>query len=354
MGWTAPRRHQVCQDGVVTNPSEGSRPWASLSRILNCHAGRPRSGEERVSGSRGRREGRGRGARALRRGGVAARSSASCRLAWWRWRPARRRITGAARSKALGHEVKLIPAAHVKPYVRRNKNDAADAAAICEAAMRPGQRFVAVRSDREPGRADAPSRARTALGQRTALLNALRGHLAEIGIVAPQGAQHAYRLKRLLPTAPTRTARSWFPNAFAGRWRRSARRSTRSTRRSQRSTSEIAAAVKADEKARRLMTIPGIGPMIASAILATVRDVERFRQRARVRRLSRPDAAPAFERRQGAARAASPRWATDTCASCSWWAPARCSATRKGHNDALRRWAKAMLERKPASNTGSS
>ena len=68
-----------------------------------------------------------------------------CR-AWWRWRPAPRPITGGGNCLALGHEVKLIPRAHVKPYVRRNKNDAADAAAICEAAGRPGQRFVSVRS----------------------------------------------------------------------------------------------------------------------------------------------------------------------------------------------------------------
>src|SRR5665213_3685479 len=99
--------------------------------------------------------------------------------------------------QALGHAVKLIPAAHVKPYVRRNKNDAADAAAICEAAMRPGQRFVPVRSIDNQAEL-MRHRARELLaGQRTSLLNALRGHLAEIGVVAPQGAQHAYHLKRL-------------------------------------------------------------------------------------------------------------------------------------------------------------
>jgi transposase len=88
----------------------------------------------------------------------------------------------------LGHEVRLIPPAHVKPYVRRNKNDAVDAAAICEAAGRPGQRFVPVRST--DNQADLMRhRARELLaGQRTAALNALRGHLAEIGGVAPQGA----------------------------------------------------------------------------------------------------------------------------------------------------------------------
>jgi len=78
---------------------------------------------------------------------------------------------------ALGFEVRLIPPAHVKPYVRRNKNDAADAAAICEAAGRPGQRFVPVRTIEKQAEL-MRHRARELLaGQRTAALNALRGHL---------------------------------------------------------------------------------------------------------------------------------------------------------------------------------
>ena len=88
----------------------------------------------------------------------------------------------------LGFAVRLIPPAHVKPYVRRNKNDAADAAAICEAAMRPGQRFVPVRGIDNQAEL-MRHRAREPLaGQRTSLLNTLRGRLAEIGVVAPQGA----------------------------------------------------------------------------------------------------------------------------------------------------------------------
>ena len=88
----------------------------------------------------------------------------------------------------FGAEVRLLPPAHVKPYVRRNKNDAVDAAAICEAAGRPGQRFVPVRSIDNQAEL-MRHRARELLaGQRTAALNALRGHLAEIGVVAPQGA----------------------------------------------------------------------------------------------------------------------------------------------------------------------
>ncbi len=93
--------------------------------------------------------------------------------------------------------MRLLPPAHVKPYVRRNKNDAIDAAAICEAVGRPGQRFVPVRAIENQAEL-MRHRARELLaGQRTAALNALRGHLAEIGVVAPQGVQHAYELKRL-------------------------------------------------------------------------------------------------------------------------------------------------------------
>ena len=99
---------------------------------------------------------------------------------------------------ALGHEVKLIPPAHVKPYVRRSKTDAADAAAICDAAMRPGQRFVPLRSIDKQATVMCHRVREQLVGQRTALLNALRGHLSEIRLVAAQGAQHAYRLKRML------------------------------------------------------------------------------------------------------------------------------------------------------------
>jgi hypothetical protein len=87
-------------------------------------------------------------ARKAQAGGAAGSSpfSSSFRGVWRRWRHVPRRTIWGRTLIELGHEVKLIAPAHVKPYVRRNKNDAADAAAICEAAGRPGQRFVAVRS----------------------------------------------------------------------------------------------------------------------------------------------------------------------------------------------------------------
>src|SRR6478672_8231846 len=87
----------------------------------------------------------------------------------------------------LGHDVRLMPPRYVKPYVKRNKNDAADAEAICEAVTRPTMRFVPVKS-REQQAAILLHRARDLLiRQRTQLVNALRAHLAEFGIVGPQG-----------------------------------------------------------------------------------------------------------------------------------------------------------------------
>ena len=142
----------------------------------------------------------------------------------------------------LGHRVKLIPPAYVKPYVRRSKNDAVDAAAICEAVGRPNMRFVPVRSVENQAQL-MRHRARELLaGNRTRMLNALRGHLAEIGVVAAQGAQHAYALKRLARRRRRRERRSRRsrlrapgPGAAGSSDRRDRRaRSRRSTTRSRR------------------------------------------------------------------------------------------------------------------------
>jgi transposase len=87
----------------------------------------------------------------------------------------------------LGHEARMMPPSYVKPYIRRQKNDASDAAAICEAVTRPAMRFVGVRS-RENQAALMRHKAREMLvSQRTQLLNGLRGHLTEVGVIAPQG-----------------------------------------------------------------------------------------------------------------------------------------------------------------------
>jgi len=90
-------------------------------------------------------------------------------------------------AQAHGHEVRLVPAAYVKPFVKRQKNDRADAEAIAEAAMRPTMRFVAVKSAATQARAVAFRTHQCLVRQRTQLINALRGHLAEFGLVAPKG-----------------------------------------------------------------------------------------------------------------------------------------------------------------------
>src|SRR5918998_1785570 len=94
----------------------------------------------------------------------------------------------------LGHSVRLIPPAYVKPFVKRQKNDAADAEAICEAAQRPTMRFVAVKSEAAQANA-VVFRARDLLvRQRTQAINALRGHLGEYGLVAAKGPSHVAKL----------------------------------------------------------------------------------------------------------------------------------------------------------------
>ena len=94
----------------------------------------------------------------------------------------------------LGHEVRLIPPAYVKPFVKRQKNDAIDAEAICEAAQRPNMRFVAVKSEQQQA-AGLVFRTRDLLvRQRTQLINAIRGHLTEYGWIAPKGPSHVASL----------------------------------------------------------------------------------------------------------------------------------------------------------------
>src|SRR6267142_1822521 len=95
----------------------------------------------------------------------------------------------------LGHEVRLMPAKDVKAYVKRNKNDAADAEAICEAVRRPTMRFVTVKTVEQQGRLMQHRVRDQLMRQRTQLINALRSHMAELGIVAAQGREG---LKELL------------------------------------------------------------------------------------------------------------------------------------------------------------
>ncbi|MGR3421417.1 MAG: IS110 family transposase, partial [Paracoccus sp. (in: a-proteobacteria)] len=103
----------------------------------------------------------------------------------------------------LGHDVRLIPPAYVKPFVKRQKHDAADAEAICEAAMRPTMRFVPVKSEEVQGAAMLFCICELLIRQRTQAINASRGHLTEFGQIVPQGAANAARLIALVENPET-------------------------------------------------------------------------------------------------------------------------------------------------------
>jgi transposase len=171
----------------------------------------------------------------------------------------------------LGHTVRLIPPAYVKPFVKRQKNDAADAEAICEAAQRPTMRFVPVKSEEQQANG-VLFRARDLLvHQRTQCINALRGHLAEYGHVFPQGVVHVETLISRVEDPETNLPDS-------ARVILKVLISTFTSLEAQ--VRELDAAIrrrsKADPVARRLTTIPGVGPVAATAITALVPAPEGF------------------------------------------------------------------------------
>lgn len=248
---------------------------------------------------------------------------------------------------AQGHRVKLIPAAHVKPYVRRNKNDAADAAAICEAAMRPGQRFVAVRSIENQAELMRHRSRELLSGQRTALLNALRGHLSEVGVIAAQGACNAYELKRLLKEGADENGEIVVPACVCASLRPLGAQIDALDASIAAIDREIEAAVKSNETAKRLMTIPGIGPLTAAAILATVPDMSSFsggREFSAFLGLTPRQHSSGGKERLGGITKMGDRYLRKLLV------VGACAVIRhrEGHNDALRRWVKGLIERKPA------
>ena len=175
--------------------------------------------------------------------------------------------------QAMGHAVRLIPPAYVKPFVKRHKNDAIDAEAICEAAQRPGMRFVAVKSEEQQA-AGLVFRTRDLIvRQRTQLINAIRGHLTEYGWVAPRGTAHMTLLAEMLEDDEMASS---LPAEALPMLRLMVDLLTELDRRVATLDREIARRAKEDEAARRLMTIPGIGPIAATAILALAPPIETF------------------------------------------------------------------------------
>ncbi len=172
----------------------------------------------------------------------------------------------------LGHEVRLIPPAYVKPFVKRQKNDMADAEAICEAALRPTMRFVPVKSEEVQGAAMVFRVRELLIRQRTQAINALRGHLAEFGQVVPQGAANASRLIAIVADQD-----SGLPANATGTLKALVAALTHLEAEIEKLDVEIARLARENEVARRLMTVPGIGPLIATAIAVLAPPPDTFR-----------------------------------------------------------------------------
>ena len=173
----------------------------------------------------------------------------------------------------LGHEARLMPPSYVKPYLKRQKNDMADAEAICEAVTRPTMRFVPVKSPEQQG-VMVLHRTRLVLTrQRTQLSNAIRGHMAEFGLAAAIGREGLGKLIAVILDGAdervTREARVCL-NMLVDQLRLVNVQILENDR-------LIRTNARATEVGRRLMEIPGVGPLLASAMVAAVADPAAFK-----------------------------------------------------------------------------
>jgi len=172
-----------------------------------------------------------------------------------------------------GHQVKLMAPQFVKPYVKTNKNDAADAEAICEAVSRPNMRFVPIKNGEQQA-VLALHRARAGFVKaRTAQANQIRGLLGEYGIIIPQGIGHiTKRLPAILEDGE---------NELPGAFRQLLVRLAEHLKELDRQVGELEAQIedwhRQDAASRKLAQIPGIGPLTASALVASVGDARSFR-----------------------------------------------------------------------------
>src|SRR5262245_41966795 len=266
MGWIAPLAASRCQTGVLKNHQEWEPSMSEITTIgldLAKHVFQVHGID--AEGARVLRK-------RLRRGQVLAFFSRiapclvgleACATAHY-W---------ARELAALGHEVRLMPAQYVKAYIRRNKNDAADAEAICEAVGRPTMRFVPVKTADQQATQLLHRGREQLVRQRTMLVNALRAHLAEFGMVAAQGLRNVGELIAII-----RDDGDMSLPAGAGQVRQVLANQIE----------QIEAAIAALERqllawhksnpvSQRLASIPGIGPIIATAIASTVADPNVFR-----------------------------------------------------------------------------
>ncbi len=173
----------------------------------------------------------------------------------------------------LGHDVRLIPPAYVKGYVKRQKNDAADAAAICEAVGRPSMRFVPIKSPEQQSTLAVHRTRNRLVSQRTQLINALRAHLAELGLVAEQGRDGLARLIEMLKDEATLKS---LPAPMLEALRAMIAQLAALQIQIGALDQAIQAQHRASDVSRRLETIPSIGRIGATALTATITDPSAF------------------------------------------------------------------------------
>ena len=175
--------------------------------------------------------------------------------------------------QGLGHEVRLIPPQYVRPFVKTNKNDAADAEAICEAVTRPTMRFAAMKSAEQQSVLMLHRSRELLVRQRTMLINALRGHCGEFGIVAAQGASKVAELIEVIEDPEDERLPALAREALGslvGQLRVIQIQILGLEK-------KLMAWHRSNEASRRLATIPGVGVITATALVATIGDGSQFR-----------------------------------------------------------------------------
>ena len=173
--------------------------------------------------------------------------------------------------KALGHNVRLMPPAYVKPYVKRQKNDAADAEAICEAVTRANMRFVETKMPEQQSCLMLHRTRQLFIRQQTSVINAIRAHMAEFGIVGPVGRKGVEQLLAVVTSDQRVPAVAGACVAALGAQLRALKAQILEFDRM------IMAWHRSNETSRRLDAIPGVGPALATALVASVADPKAFR-----------------------------------------------------------------------------
>lgn len=179
----------------------------------------------------------------------------------------------ARRLRNFGHEVRLLPAQYVRPYVKTNKNDAADAEAICEAMTRPTMRFVPVKEEDQQEVLVLHRVREMLMRQRTQLINGIRGHLAEFGIIGPA---RAHRVSLLIDVIRD-SSDSRLPMAARQALIHLVEQLEQVAEKLTAIDKDLVAMARQNETCRRLMTIPGVGVIIATAMIAATRDPADFK-----------------------------------------------------------------------------